>query len=175
MLKKAKKCYFAKLKPSEFSDNKKFWKTVNPLFTEKGISSDKITLIENKSIISDDKGVAEIFNDFFSNAVKNLNIDYYEHFSFDKYFLCKEIENDDPILKAIEKYENHPSILKINENFKKECFSFTHTDINSVIKEINNLNESKASPAESLPAKVMKDIKILIDFNSSISPESKAC
>ena len=176
MLKMAKKAYFEKLQPSQISDSKKFWPTVNPLFTDKGITTDKITLIENNLIVSDDKNVAEIFNNFFSNAVKNLNIDYYEHFSFDRYFLCKDIENNDPILKAIEKYENHPSIQKINEiNNKKECFSFKYTNLKSVITEIHNLNESKSCPNESLPAKVSKDItdtiapKIVIDFNLSIT------
>ena len=179
LLKNAKKTYFGNLKPSKISDNKNFWKTVNPLFSEKGVSTDKITLIENKGIVSDDKHVAEIFNDFFSNAVKNLNIDYYEHFSFDKYFLCKDTEENDPILKAIEKYENHPSILKINETTSRnECFHFKHTDLKSVITEINNLNESKSSPIESMPAKVLKDIsdtlapKIVTDFNLSVTTGS---
>jgi len=176
LLKKVKKTYFGNLKPSKISDNKNFWKTVNPLFSEKGVSIDKISLAENKEIISDDKHVAEIFNDFFSNAVKNLNIDYYEHFSFDHYFLCKDTEQDDPILKAIEKYENHPSILKIKETISHdECFRFRHTDLKSVVLEINNLDASKSSPIESLPAKALKDIsdiiapKIVTDFNSSVS------
>ena len=175
LLKEAKKVYFENLQPSNVCDNKKFWKIVNPLFTEKTLSTDNITLIENDVIESDDQTVAEIFNKFFSNAVKNLNIDYYEHFSFDKYFLYQDTENNDVILSAVEKYENHPSILKIKESIpKNECFSFKKTDLKSVIKEIGNLNESKASPIESIPAKILKDIydtiapKIVIDFNSSI-------
>ena len=139
------------------------------------MSTDNITLIENKEVFSDDQKVAEIFNNFFSNAVKNLNIDYYEYFSFDKYFLCKDAENEDPILRAIEKYENHPSILKIKESIpESECFTFIQTDLNSVIREICNLNDSKSSPIESIPAKILKDIydtvapKIVLDFNSSI-------
>ena len=69
-------------------------------------------------MVSDDKEVAEIFNRFFSNAVKNMNIDYYEHFSFDEYFLCKVTENEDPVISAIEKYTNHHSILKIKEKLQ---------------------------------------------------------
>ena len=176
LLKEAKKAYFEALQPSQVCDNKKFWKIVNPLFTEKALSTDNITLIENNEIVSDDKAVAEIFNNFFSNAVKNLNIDYYEHFSFDKYFLYKDSENMDVILNAIEKYENHPSILKIKESIPEgECFSFKKTDLKSVIKEIGNLNETKSSPIESIPAKILKDTydiiapKIVIDFNSSVT------
>ena len=139
------------------------------------MSTDKIILIENNLIVSEDQKVAEIFNTFFSNAVKNLNIDYYEHFSFDEYFLCKDTENEDPILRAIQKYEKHPSILKIREITPGDaCFSFKSTDLKSVIKEIANLNESKCTPMESIPSKILKDNydviapKIVIDFNSSI-------
>ena len=74
---------------------------------------DNITLIENNVIVSEDEGVAKNFHSFFSNAVKTLNIDYYEHSSFDEYILCKDTENEDPIIRATEKYEKHPSILKI--------------------------------------------------------------
>ena len=139
------------------------------------MSTDNITLIENKNIVSEDKNVADVFNSFFSNAVKNLNIDCYEHLSFDEYFLCKDTENEDPILRAIEKYEKHPSILKIKSiTPAKSHFSFTPTELKYVIKEIGNLNESKSSPIESIPAKILKDNynvigpKIVMDFNSAI-------
>ena len=106
------------------------------------MSADNITLIENDIIITEDEKVAETFNSFFSNAVKNLNIDCYEHLSFDEYFLCKDTENEDPILRAIEKYEKHPSILKIKSiTPAKSHFSFTPTELKYVIKEIGNLNE----------------------------------
>ena len=92
------------------------------------MSTDNITLIENNIIVSEDEKVAEVFNSFFSNAVKNLNIDHYEHFSFDEYFLCKDTENEDPIFRAIEKYEKHPSILKIKLTTPENAhFSFMFT------------------------------------------------
>ena len=53
-------------------------------------------------------------------------------------------------------------------------FSFKPTDLKTVIKEIAILNESKSTPIESLPAKILKDHydvigpKIAMDFNSSI-------
>ena len=175
LLKRVKASYYEKVKPSSICDNKKFWKTVKPLFSEKGMSTDNITLIENNVMISDDKEVAEVFNSYFSNAVKNLNIDSYEHFSFDKYFLCTETENEDPVLRAIEKYENHPSISKIKQQIPEGSkFSFKPTDLESVTKEIANLDKSKATPLESIPVKILKDVsdtvcpKIVIDFNSSI-------
>ena len=137
--------------------------------------TDNITLVENNVMVSKDQEVAEVFNSFFSNAVKNLNIDSYEHFSFDEYFLCKEIENEDPVQRAIEKYENHPSIVKIKQQTLEDSrFSFKQTDLKSVTEEVANLNESKATPIDSVPAKILKNIsdilcpKIVIDFNTSI-------
>ena len=45
---------------------------MRPFFKIK--SKERITLIENENIISNDKKVAETFHKFFSNAVKILNI-----------------------------------------------------------------------------------------------------
>ena len=175
LLKKVKTSYYEKLKPSSICDNKKFWNTVKPLFSEKTMTTENITLVENNVMVSKDKEVAEVFNSFFSNAVKNLNIDSYEHFSFDQYFICKETENEDPVLRAIEKYSNHPSIVKIKQTTPEgSCFSFKQTNLKAVTEEVANLDESKATPIESVPAKILKEIsdalcpKIVIDFDISI-------
>ena len=176
LLRKTNKSYFENLKPSCVSDSKKFWKVVKPLFSDKVTSSDNITLIENNEIVSKDSEVADIFNSFFGNAVRNLNIDSYEHFSFDEYFLRSEPENEDPIIRAIEKYENHPSIQKIKQiHISNSVFSFKPTDLEQVIKEVNNLDETKSTPIESIPAGVLKDIsdticpKLVIDFNNAVN------
>ena len=175
LLKKVKASYFENLQPSNICDNKKFWNTVKPLFSEKTMSTDNITLVENNVMVSEDQEVAKNFNSFFSNAVKNLNIDSYEHFAFDEYFLCKETENEDAVERAIEKYKNHPSIVKIKQQTPEGSkFSFKPTVLKTVTEEVANLNESKATPIESIPAKILKDNsdilcpKIVIDFNTSI-------
>ena len=102
-----------------------------------------------------------------------MNIEPFEHFSADKYFLH---EDDDPILRAIRKHENHPSILKINEvaSIENDNFAFEPTNYESVVKEIFALNPAKASPIDSVPTKIMKEnydsfgFKIFIDFNVSV-------
>ncbi len=172
LLKRVKATYYGSLKPASICDNKNFWKTVKPLFSGKCVTTDSIALVENKEIVSDDKEVATIFNNFFSGAVKSLNLDYFEHFSFD----CIYSESEDPILNAIEKYSKHPSIVKIKQHYPPvSSFSFKPTNLQSVLKEVMNLDASKSSPLESLPARIIKDIsdvicpKIVIDFNSSIA------
>ena len=78
LLRDAKKVHFESLKPSDVNDNKRFWQTVKPLFSDKVISSENITLIENDTIVSDPAILAETFGTFFSNAVKNLSIDMHK-------------------------------------------------------------------------------------------------
>ena len=147
------------------------------MLSDKCKSDDDIALIERtgvfkEEIITDDDKLAEIFNKFFSGAVKSLDINYYEYFSWD----CIFSENEDPILKAIEKYSKHPSILKIKEHHPQNTiFTFIPTNHADVLKEVRNLDESKSSPIESIPARVLKDIsdvfvpKMVIDFNTAIS------
>ena len=143
LLKIAKKTYFGNLNPSVICDNKRFWKNVKPLFSEQAVSTNSITLIENNVLICNDKTITEIFNEFFLEMP-------YEHFSVDEYFLNEVV---DPIFRAIRKYENDPSILKINEvaSFKKEHFAFEPTNVEPVVQEIFALNSSKASPIDSMP------------------------
>ena len=176
LVKKGEKAHYKNLNPASICDNKSFWRTVKPLFSENAASTDNITLVENEVIVNDDATISEIFNDFFSNAVKNLNIEPYETFSFDKYFICADENNDDFIYSAIKKYENHPSILKIKEvSSENNQFSFKPIALKAVITEISNLSESKACPIDSIPAKILKehfDIfgpKLLIDFNCAIN------
>ena len=53
---------------SKTIDNeKKFWKTVKPLFSIRNPMCEKITLIENGKILSNDEEIAECFNEYFTN------------------------------------------------------------------------------------------------------------
>ena len=67
--------YYANLNEKDLTDNKQFWRTVKPLFSDKIISSEKITLVEKREtldmdgnidneIVNDDVKIAEIFNRF---------------------------------------------------------------------------------------------------------------
>ena len=50
-------------------ENKLFWKMVRPFLSNKTISSEKITLIDDDELIVDEQKVANSFNDFFSSLV----------------------------------------------------------------------------------------------------------
>lgn len=108
-------------------DNRKFWKTVKPVFTDKLQVSQSITLIENDEMVIDDLKIAEIFNDYFANITQDLEItDTSAH-------LSSTIGIEDPIDKAVEKYKNHHSIKKIKECFtSSEAFHFRQVTVEEV-------------------------------------------
>ena len=54
-------------------DNRKFWKTVKPILSNKFVNSEKITLVDNEKITTNDKEIAKVLNDFFSDIIKTLN------------------------------------------------------------------------------------------------------
>ena len=69
LFRKEKKLFYNNLDTNLVTDNRKLWKTVKPLFSEKHFSNNKITLLEGEEIISEDQEIAEIFNAYFANIV----------------------------------------------------------------------------------------------------------
>ena len=47
---------------------------VKPLLSDKSKSNEKVTLTEDKKLITKDKGNTELLNLFFCNTVKNVKI-----------------------------------------------------------------------------------------------------
>ena len=133
------------------------------MFTDKVKHTENITLINNDTIISDKQSIAKLFNNFFINAVPNLNIKIND----------KTITNtgniSDPVLKVIKKYEKHTSILKIKKITKtKETFNFlniTEKDISVIVKI---LNSSKATTHKNIPIKIFKEHINVYIFNNMI-------
>ena len=74
LLRQNKKDYFETLDIKSVTDNKMFWKTVAPLFSNKSKASNKITLSENEKLITNDQKSAEVFNNYFNSIVEELNI-----------------------------------------------------------------------------------------------------
>ena len=73
---KTKRDYFANLDTKIMKDNWKFWKTVNPLFSEKYYSKEFISLIIKDGLITKNEDLAKTFNIFFSSIVKKLDIEH---------------------------------------------------------------------------------------------------
>ena len=66
-------------------------------------------------------------------------------------------EETDPVLKAIKKYKNDPSILQVKSYFKYlKVFSFKYFNVKDVKREINNINSKKETPNGDIPVKILK-------------------
>ena len=50
---------------------------MKPILSNKVVSNEKVTLIEDNNIVENDKKTATVFNNFFSNIIKNLGIPQY--------------------------------------------------------------------------------------------------
>ena len=127
-----------------------FWKQVKPFFSDKTPSNDKITLSGNE-IISSPSNCAEILNNFFCDADRDLDIDRSMHIN-------RIVNADDPVQKYIEMYKNHPSILEIQEEgILRESFSFLPVSETLIHSVISNIDSSKAYQSNNIPSKVLKD------------------
>ncbi len=153
LTKKVKREYFANLNIKSINDNKTFWRTIKPFFTDKNKKSGKIVLVENNEIIMDNKYNADVMNEYFVNITQTLDIP-----EFKKEELPIDIEFIDPIEEIICSYRKHPSIIKINNIIKfAERFSFNSVDQMQIENEIVQLNAKKAAGPDDIPPKIIKD------------------
>ena len=129
-----------------------FWKIVKPMLSKNIKSNKRITLIENDEIIKTEKGTAKVLNVFFSKIVENLDNQQYNVDDL----ICENI--NDPLLRAIVRYRNHPSIVTIKKFCNsKSHFSFKNVQKEEILKELNNLNINKATQNTDIPTKIIKE------------------
>ena len=152
LYKKERKKYYENLDITKITDNKKFWKTMKPFFSDKGAAKTDITLTEGGRIVQADLEVADVMNNFFDSAVASLNIGIPEEFISSQF-----VDTGNAIDNIISKYCNHPSIQLINENITKGCFSFEKVTLNDVTKQVESIDSKKASMSSSIPPKFLKE------------------
>ena len=112
LIRKAERDCYSNLNQKEVTDNKSFWKTVKHFSTDKGVNNEKIPLIENGETVPKNEDIAENLNNYFPDIITNLKLPPYE----DPTTNAENIA--DPVLKALEKYKNHPSIRIINDKYR---------------------------------------------------------
>ena len=111
-----------------------------------------MTLLENDKVVSNDRAVADIFDDYFVNITGSLDI-----VDADLNLLSTD-GIDDPVDIAVRKYSLHPSIKRIQENFNNsQIFEFTPVSVVDVNNQLKRLDSKKATPLESIPGKVLKE------------------
>ena len=130
-----------------------------------------MSLIDKEEILIGDYNNTKVLNTIFSNIASNLLIAEYSN----REPLANNIS--DPVLKCVLKYRDHPSILAIGEVCNKHSrlpFSFSKIKREEILKEILDLETSKACQGTDISTKVIKtNTDILADillssFNDSI-------
>ena len=177
LLRRTKKKYFANNNISSITDNKKFWKTIKSLFSDKISYKETIKLAANDTILSDDQVVADTFSNYFNNIVKNLLTVTNKNYP-------KEIANNvnlnllDPVETAILKFKKYPSLNAIRGKLSKlgdPKFYFEYTSFDQTLKELEKPDPKKTSQMNDIPVKVIKENKDIVaffihhNFNNSLS------
>ena len=162
--------YFPNLNEKDITDSRKFWYTVKHFLSDKIKFRENIILVNNERITSDEWKGANTLNNFFSNIIKN--------FKLPEYYVEDKLSHNlwsHPILKAILKYNNHPSI-KVIKSFSTRFSSFYSLQVgkSTVLKEIRKLNMNKAVKDTDIPVKILKENAkcfaehICLQFNEAI-------
>ena len=152
LYKKERKNFFSSLNLSFVEDNKLFWKTVKPFFSNKGDLGPNIKLVEKNELIQNDQEIANELNTFFKDTVSNLNIN-------ENSYIINQVSDDslDSVEKCINKYKFHPSILFIKNQIKiQNLFSFHAIDRNDVMSQLLKIDPKKATAGNSISSKTLK-------------------
>ena len=90
-------------------------------------------------LITEEKSIAKIFNDYFTSIIKHLHIERKEFDSNNVKF------SNNAVLSAVNKSQNHTSILKIKSNRTYSGFSFRPVNYEEALTELKNLHMSKTT------------------------------
>ena len=106
-----------------------------------------ITLVESNDLITDEKSLAETFNDCFVNVVSNLGINILDGKS--------------------DNYDNHPSIITIKQHItdNNKVFALRNVTKEEISSGIQTLNCKKATLSNDMPTKIIQQFsEIFTDF-----------
>ena len=133
LLRKTRKDYFNDLNIKNITDDRAFWKTIKPYFSNKGLNSSSLIVSEKNKIVTNDQDMANM-NNYFTGITSHLNL---------KPDQINRSEN----LTNIENFKNHESIQRIKlANFHhRQTFSFLYVSVKEVKKELMNLSSEKAT------------------------------
>ena len=111
--------------------------------------SEKMIIVENGAILTDDLAIAECMNNYSVNITNTLDIKKWPEQSPFNVTL-------DIITKARIKYINHPSIIMIKRKtgLINKKFAFQHILPNNVSKQVKQLDTTK-STSGNIPTKII--------------------
>ena len=160
LTKTAKLEHFNNLKLGK--DNKPFWEKCKPYSTNKHSKADAdIMLNENGELLFKDKDTANTFSEYFGSILESLDLYKWESEITD---LGLNDSNQDNLDITIRKYEKHPSIQMIKQNFRiSKKFSFERVSKDEIKKIIKDLKNSKSVGGE-IPPKILKECEFTFEI-----------
>ena len=126
---------------------------------------------------SDDHVVANTFNNYFNNIVKNLLTVTNKNFPKNK-TNGFNLNLLDPVEVPISKYNNHSSLNAIRGKMSKldnPNFRFEYTSFDQTYKELKKLDPKKTSQVNDVPVTVIQENQDIVaffihhNFNNSLS------
>ena len=147
LLRNGRKIY-SSLDTKVVTDNRTFWETVKPLLSEKVTKHSKIKLVEDDKSISRHNQIAKKFSEYFIN-IPILNMPSNDH-------KCPDSSEQDPILKILNKYKNHPSIKLINAKNNSQAFNCSQIDIEEAKKSFQSLDPKKVAQNDDIKKNLLK-------------------
>ena len=143
---KQKQKYFDSIDPNNI---KSLWNVCKPYLSNKGSYQNKIILLEDDVLKSDDFEVASIFNQYFRDITNTLPIQHIE----------EDFESVNfPILESIQYFSCHPSVVKIRSSFGNDNllpFELSYVNSEQVRKYVLSLDSNK-SISGNIPINVLK-------------------
>ena len=132
-----KKNFYSNLNTKVVTDNRVFLKTVKAFLSEKVTKHSKTKLVQDDKIISRNDQIAKKFSEYFINIpILNMPSNGYK---------CPDSSEQDPILKILDKYRDHPIIKLIKGKNNTQVFKFSQIDIEEVRKSFKSLDPKKAT------------------------------
>ena len=95
------------------------------------------------------KQMAKIFIEYFI-TILILNMPTNQEFEY------SDSPEEDPLLRAIGKYQNHPSIKLIKSKNKSQTFKFSEINIDEIKKPTENLDSKKVSQKSDMNANITR-------------------
>ena len=167
LLKLSKKKFYNNLNPKFITDNKKFWKCIKPLFSDKQRNNHNITLVSGEQIITNDGVIAQTIALELALEVLNIKGPSMITSSKNHQKICK-------ISNIIKRYEQHPSLIKTKENVNiAERFSFDRITAREIEAEIKSIDLNKASSSDHVSIQVFTSCSDIVSpFLKDISDTS---
>ena len=115
------------------------------IFSNKGLNSNNILLVEGNKIVNDDEKIATILSRYFANITKHMNLK------------ANKISYREEPVNILDTFKNYKSAqrIKLANFYSYSTLNFSKVTESEVRKEMLNLSTKKATKNGDIPAKIL--------------------